>query len=171
MRHRVPQLLKNGGLYRHALCIYGRPKGAQRRRRPRRHSGAQFSLEQTPYNKVQRRFVHRAEGRGGHYTEAGRKQTDETIAYYLNNARIILEGLGKIGIKAYGGKNSPYVWLKTPNEMDSWDFFDKLMKEIGIVGTPGSGFGAAGQGYFRLTAFNTEEKTREAIERLSGLKL
>lgn len=105
------------------------------------------------------------------YTEAGRKQTDETIAYYLNNARIILEGLGKIGIKAYGGKNSPYVWLKTPNEMDSWDFFDKLMKEIGIVGTPGSGFGAAGQGYFRLTAFNTEEKTRGAIERLSGLKL
>lgn len=105
------------------------------------------------------------------YSETGKKQIEESIAYYLNNAGIILNGLRNIGITAYGGANSPYVWLKTPKNMDSWEFFDKMLKEVGIVGTPGSGFGVAGQGYFRLTAFNTEENTRTAIDRLAGLKL
>ena len=105
------------------------------------------------------------------YSETGQKKIEESIAYYLNNAGIILNGLRNIGITAYGGANSPYVWLKTPKNMDSWEFFDKMLKEVGIVGTPGSGFGVAGQGYFRLTAFNTEENTRTAIDRLAGLKL
>ena len=84
---------------------------------------------------------------------------------------IIRSGLEKIGIKAYGGVDSPYVWLKTPKGMDSWTFFDKLLRESNVVGTPGAGFGVAGEGYFRLTAFNTEENTRRAIERLADLKL
>lgn len=105
------------------------------------------------------------------YSEEGKKQVDETIDYYLNNAAIILQGLKDIGIKAFGGEFSPYIWLKTPNDMKSWDFFDKLLNEAEIVGTPGSGFGSAGEGYFRLTAFNTKENTLRAIERLSRLSL
>ncbi len=104
------------------------------------------------------------------YTAEGRQQVEETIAGYLANAKIILNGLKEIGVTAYGGANSPYVWLKTPGEMTSWDFFDKLLKEANVVGTPGSGFGSAGEGYFRLTAFNTKENTEKAIERLANLK-
>lgn len=104
------------------------------------------------------------------YTAEGKRQVNETIEGYLNNAQIILDGLKDIGITAYGGKNSPYVWLKTPGGMKSWDFFDKLLTEANVVGTPGSGFGSAGEGYFRLTAFNTKENTQRAIERLANLK-
>lgn len=103
------------------------------------------------------------------YTPEGKREVEEIIEFYLKNAKIILEGLAGIGIKAYGGVNSPYVWLRTPGGMDSWEFFDKLLFEANVVGTPGSGFGAAGQGYFRLTAFNTEENTRRAMERMAKL--
>lgn len=103
------------------------------------------------------------------YSPEGKQQIEETIAYYLNNAKIILDGLKEIGITAYGGINSPYVWLKTPGGLDSWTFFDRLLHEANVVGTPGAGFGAAGEGYFRLTAFNTEENTRRAVERLAKL--
>ncbi|MGI6450376.1 MAG: LL-diaminopimelate aminotransferase [Desulfitobacteriia bacterium] len=100
------------------------------------------------------------------FSEEGQKQVKETIAYYLENARIIKEGLEKAGFKVFGGVNAPYIWLKTPQNMPSWDFFDKLMQEAHVVGTPGAGFGASGEGYFRLTAFNTRENTLEAIERI-----
>lgn len=103
------------------------------------------------------------------YTKEGQKQVKDNIAYYLENAKIILEGLKEIGIKAYGGKNSPYIWLKTPKQYTSWEFFDILLKETGIIGTPGVGFGQNGEGYFRLTAFNTRNKTKEAIERMKKL--
>lgn len=105
------------------------------------------------------------------YSPEGRRQVEEVIAYYLNNAKIILDGLKKAGIEAYGGVNSPYIWLKTPGNLNSWDFFDLLLGQANVVGTPGSGFGRAGEGYFRLTAFNTTENTQRAIERFSGLKL
>ena len=100
------------------------------------------------------------------YTADGKKQVEDTIKGYLENAAIIKSGLAEIGITSYGGVNSPYVWLKTPDGMTSWDFFDKLLKEANVVGTPGSGFGSAGEGYFRLTAFNSHEKTAEAVERM-----
>lgn len=103
------------------------------------------------------------------YTDEGKEQVDETIAFYLNNARMIREGLIALGIDAYGGISSPYIWLKTPNGLDSWAFFDKLLQEAHIVGTPGSGFGSAGNGYFRLTGFNTRENTQTAIERLGNM--
>jgi LL-diaminopimelate aminotransferase len=99
------------------------------------------------------------------YSEEGQKQVKATIDYYMNNARIIRDGLVSIGIQVFGGINAPYIWLKTPNGMDSWAFFDKLLSEANIVGTPGVGFGPSGQGYFRLTAFGTRESTEEAIER------
>ena len=105
------------------------------------------------------------------YTPEGAAEVREVIDSYLVNAGIIKDGLNSIGIKAYGGVNSPYVWLKTPHGMDSWEFFDRLLGDVQIVGTPGSGFGKCGQGYFRLTAFNTKENTQKAIERLSDLKL
>ena len=104
------------------------------------------------------------------YTEEGKAQVKETIAYYMENASLIREGLKAAGIEAYGGVNAPYIWLKTPNNMPSWDFFDKLLTEVNIVGTPGAGFGPCGEGYFRLTAFGDRENTLRAVERIKTLK-
>lgn len=104
------------------------------------------------------------------YSEEGKAQIKDTIDFYLGNARIILDGLSAIGVECFGGINSPYVWLKTPEGMPSWDFFDKLLGEANVAGTPGAGFGSAGEGYFRLTAFNTRENTEKAVERFKALK-
>lgn len=100
------------------------------------------------------------------YSEEGKKQVKATIDYYLNNAKVIKNGLEAAGFTTYGGENSPYVWLKTPDGMTSWDFFDMLLNKVQVVGTPGSGFGPAGEGYFRLTAFGSAENTVRAIERI-----
>lgn len=99
------------------------------------------------------------------YSPEGKSQVQATIAFYLENARLIREGLQKLGISVYGGVNAPYVWLKTPGGMSSWDFFDKLLTNAHLVGTPGSGFGASGEGYFRLSAFNSRANVEEAVER------
>lgn len=103
------------------------------------------------------------------YTEEGKKQTKEQIAYYMKNAKIIREGLEDAGYTVSGGVNAPYIWLKTPDAMTSWEFFDYLLKEANVVGTPGAGFGPSGEGYFRLTAFGTYENTLEAMERIKKL--
>ncbi|MEM9703762.1 MAG: aminotransferase class I/II-fold pyridoxal phosphate-dependent enzyme, partial [Planctomycetota bacterium] len=100
------------------------------------------------------------------YTEAGQKQTGELIAYYMENARLIRDGLTALGIEVHGGVNAPYVWLKTPGTNDSWAYFDRLLNDAGVVGTPGAGFGAAGEGYFRLSAFNSRENVTAALERI-----
>lgn len=100
------------------------------------------------------------------YSDEGRKQVEQTIEYYRNNAKVIANGLKECGFKVWGAVNSPYVWLKVPQGMTSWDFFDKLLNEVQIVGTPGSGFGPGGEGYFRLTGFGSAEKTLEAVERI-----
>lgn len=100
------------------------------------------------------------------FSPEGQKQIRENIAYYQENAKILMNGLDRCGIKYFGGKNSPYIWLKCPGGMGSWEFFDKLLKEANVVGTPGEGFGENGKGYFRLTSFSTHEKTAEAMERL-----
>ncbi|WP_444660041.1 LL-diaminopimelate aminotransferase [Caproiciproducens sp. R2] len=100
------------------------------------------------------------------FSEKGRREVRENIAYYLKNARIIVDGLQKAGFEVYGGVNSPYVWLKTPDGLTSWEFFDLLLEKTGVVGTPGSGFGVGGEGYFRLTSFNTKENTEKAVERI-----
>lgn len=101
------------------------------------------------------------------YTEEGQKQIKENIEYYRENARIIREGLERAGYTVYGGINAPYIWLKVPDGVTSWEFFDKLLEEKNIVGTPGSGFGPSGEGYFRLTAFGSRESTIEAMERIN----
>jgi LL-diaminopimelate aminotransferase len=105
------------------------------------------------------------------YTPAGQQQIKEVIQFYMTNARIIREGLQKLGFTVYGGVNAPYIWLKTPGTLSSWEFFDKLLHEVQVVGTPGSGFGPSGEGYFRLTAFGSRECTEQAMERIKGLKL
>lgn len=106
------------------------------------------------------------------YSPEGKKQIQEQIGYYLENARLIREKLGALGIKVYGGVNAPYIWLKTPGNLDSWAFFDKLLNETQVVGTPGAGFGPSGEGYFRLSAFGIREKIVEALERIrTQLKL
>ena len=103
------------------------------------------------------------------YTDEGRKEVEEQIAYYMTNAKIILEGLKEAGYTVFGGVNAPYIWLKAPNNMTSWEFFDHLLDKANVVGTPGSGFGPSGEHYFRLTAFGNREKTIEAIERIKKL--
>ncbi|MCI6164480.1 MAG: LL-diaminopimelate aminotransferase [Lachnospira sp.] len=103
------------------------------------------------------------------YSSEGQKQTGEQIAYYMNNAKTILEGLKSAGYTVSGGVNAPYIWLKTPDKMTSWEFFDYLLEKANVVGTPGSGFGPSGEGYFRLTAFGSYENTVRAIERIKAL--
>lgn len=103
------------------------------------------------------------------YTPEGQKQTKEQIAYYMNNAKVIREGLAAAGYSVSGGINAPYIWLRTPGHMTSWEFFDYLLETAHIVGTPGSGFGPSGEGYFRLTAFGTYENSVEAMKRIQEL--
>jgi LL-diaminopimelate aminotransferase len=103
------------------------------------------------------------------YSPAGRQQVKRTIDFYLANAKLIREGLQQADIKVYGGVNAPYVWLQTPNNMPSWDFFDALLRKAHLVGTPGSGFGASGEGYFRLSAFNSRANIEEAVARFRRL--
>ena len=100
------------------------------------------------------------------YSEEGQKQIKENIEYYMNNAKIIKEGLQEAGYTVYGGINAPYIWLKVTEGLTSWEFFDKLLNKANVVGTPGVGFGPSGEGYFRLTAFGTKENTMEAIRRI-----
>ena len=103
------------------------------------------------------------------YSEEGKAQLKNQVACYMDNARVIYEGLKKAGYEVYGGVNAPYIWLKAPEGMSSWDFFDWLLEHANVVGTPGSGFGPSGEGYFRLTAFGTYENTMEAMERIRRL--
>lgn len=105
------------------------------------------------------------------YSEAGYKQIREAIAYYKENARIIREGLEAIGLTVFGGIDAPYIWLKVPTGMTSWEFFDLLLEKVHIVSTPGAGFGPCGEGYLRLTAFGSRENTLRAIERIKTLKI
>lgn len=100
------------------------------------------------------------------YSEAGQREVKAHVEYYLENARIIREGLLSAGFEAYGGVNSPYVWMKTPDGVGSWEFFDALLEGCAVVGTPGAGFGAEGEGYFRLTSFGSRENTKRALSRI-----
>ena len=103
------------------------------------------------------------------YTEQGQKEVQEVIAYYMENARIMRESLSEAGYTVFGGVNAPYIWVKTQNGMKSWDFFDKVLNEANVVGTPGSGFGPAGEGYFRFSAFADRASVIEAMERIKKL--
>lgn len=101
------------------------------------------------------------------YSEEGKSQIKQLINFYLENAKIICDRLTAAGLQVYGGVNAPYVWVKTPNNLSSWDFFDKLLHNTNVVGTPGSGFGAAGEGYFRISAFNSRKNVEEAMKRIT----
>ena len=105
------------------------------------------------------------------YTEEGKKQIRQQVAYYLENARYIYDGLKEAGFEVYGGVNAPYIWLRTPGNMTSWEFFDYLLENVNVVGTPGSGFGPHGEHYFRLTAFGSRENTIEAVDRIKTAEL
>ena len=138
----IPKELVRGGVALHSLWA---------RRHGTKYNGAPYIIQ-----------------RAGEavYTEKGEEQIKKQIAYYMRNANVILEGLKNIGFKVSGGVNAPYIWLKTPDQMTSWQFFDFLLEKANVVGTPGSGFGPGGEGYFRLTGFGTYENTVEAIERI-----
>ncbi|MFI3238996.1 MAG: LL-diaminopimelate aminotransferase [Bacteroidales bacterium] len=105
------------------------------------------------------------------YTEEGQKQIKDNIAYYMKNAKTIMEALRYAGFRVYGGVNAPYIWLEVPKGMTSWNFFDKLLRECQIIGTPGVGFGPAGEGYFRLTSFASAENVEKAMERIKAWKI
>lgn len=141
----VPKDIKSNGVTLHSLWA---------RRHGTKYNGAPYIIQ-----------------RAGEavYSEAGKAQLKQQVAYYMNNAKVILEGLKKAGYEVYGGVNAPYIWLKTLNQMTSWEFFDYLLENANVVGTPGSGFGPSGEGYFRLTAFGNYENTVEAVERIIKL--
>jgi LL-diaminopimelate aminotransferase len=103
------------------------------------------------------------------YSDAGKAELKQQVAYYMNNAKTIRAGLSEAGYEVYGGTNAPYIWLKTPKQMTSWEFFDYLLEQANVVGTPGSGFGPSGEGYFRLTAFGNYENTVKSLERIKAL--
>jgi LL-diaminopimelate aminotransferase len=103
------------------------------------------------------------------YSPEGQAQIKALVGFYLDNAKIIREKLSAAGLAVYGGVNAPYVWVKTPNDLSSWEFFDKLLQTVNVVGTPGSGFGAAGEGYFRISAFNSRENVEEAMQRITKM--
>ena len=107
-------------------------------------------------------------GAAAAYSAEGREQMKSLVKFYMTNAQLLIDGLQSVGITVYGGKHAPYVWLKTPNNLSSWDFFDLLLEKGHLVGTPGSGFGAAGEGYFRLSAFNSRANVETAIERFKS---
>ena len=141
----IPKDLKCGGVSLHALWA---------RRHGTKYNGAPYIVQ-----------------RAGEavYSPEGQAQLKAQVAYYMNNAKTILEGLKSAGYTVSGGVNAPYIWLKTPEGMDSWAFFDYLLENAGVVGTPGSGFGPSGEGYFRLTAFGSYENTVAALERIQKL--
>lgn len=141
----IPKELKCGDVSLHALWA---------RRHGTKYNGAPYIIQ-----------------RAGEavYTPEGKAQLKEQIAYYMKNAKVIYEGLKDMGYTVSGGVNAPYIWLKTPDNMTSWEFFDYLLEKANVVGTPGSGFGPSGEGYFRLTAFGTYENTVAAIERMKKL--
>ena len=141
----VPQDLKSDGVSLHSLWA---------RRHGTKYNGAPYIIQ-----------------RAGEavYSDEGKAQLKQQVAYYMNNAKVIYEGLKDAGYTVSGGVNAPYIWLKTPDHMTSWEFFDYLLNNASVVGTPGSGFGPSGEGYFRLTAFGTYENTVEAINRIKAL--
>ncbi len=141
----IPKSLERGGSSLHAMWA---------RRHSTKYNGAPYIIQ-----------------RAGEavYSPEGRAQTKEQVAYYMRNAKLISEKLTEAGFTLTGGKNAPYIWMKTPGGLSSWDFFDLLLEKAQVVGTPGSGFGACGEGYFRLTAFGGYENTLEAVERMIGV--
>ena len=141
----VPKELKCGGVSLHDLWA---------RRHGTKYNGAPYIVQKAG---------------AAVYTKEGRAQIKNQISYYMENASMILEGLKQAGYQVYGGVNAPYIWLKTPGRMSSWEFFDELLKNANVVGTPGSGFGPHGEGYFRLTAFGTHENTKKALERIARM--
>ena len=126
-------------------------------------NGLWFRRQSTKFNGVP--YIIQ-KGAAAVYTEEGQAQVRALVDHYMENARIIRDGLEAAGLTVYGGRNAPYIWLKTPRGLSSWDFFDKLLNEAHVVGTPGSGFGPTGEGYFRLTGFGSRAQTQEAIERI-----
>lgn len=141
----VPKDLKTGDVMLHSLWA---------RRHGTKYNGAPYIIQ-----------------RAGEavYSPEGQAQLKEQVAYYMKNARVIYEGLKESGYTVTGGVNAPYIWMKTPDNLTSWEFFDRLLEQAHVVGTPGSGFGPSGEGYFRLTAFGTYENTVEAVERIKKL--
>ncbi len=141
----IPKELKAGGVSLHPLWA---------RRHGTKYNGAPYIVQKAGE---------------AVYSPEGKAQLKKQVAYYMNNAKVISEGLKSAGYTVSGGVNAPYIWLKTPEKMTSWEFFDYLLEKANVVGTPGSGFGPSGEGYFRLTAFGSYENTAEAVERMKAL--
>ncbi len=141
----VPKALERGGLSANKMWL---------RRQTTKFNGVPYIVQR---------------GAAAVFTPEGRRQIEENINYYKNNAKIIADGLKELGIWFTGGQNSPYIWLRCPDGMKSWEFFDYLLENAQVVGTPGAGFGVNGEGYFRLTAFGSREVTAEAVERIKTL--
>lgn len=141
----VPKALIRGGQSLHAMWA---------RRQSTKFNGVPYIIQR---------------GAAAVFTSEGQSETKASIQYYMENARVIREGLTRAGLEVYGGMNAPYIWCRTPDSIPSWDFFDKLLKEAGVAATPGAGFGPSGEGYIRLTAFGDAEATRQAVAKVAAV--
>lgn len=170
MRDRVLLPLQNGRLHRHPLRLHRGAQGADDAAPP---DGETLSLNRmwlrrqtTKFNGVSY-IIQR--GAAAVFSDEGVRQSREMVGYYKANARLIADTLSELGIRYFGGIHSPYIWMECPNGMKSWEFFDYLLENAAVVGTPGAGFGVNGEGYFRLTGFSSREQTAEAMERFKTI--
>src|SRR5665647_3326418 len=166
MCNRILKLFEKCWVYRYTMCIYNCPKGVDSKRRRQRENYLKFIVEQKTDYQIQWCPLYNTRAAAAIYTEQGQKEVKDLVSYYIDNARIIREGLTKAGFQISGGINAPYIWLKTIDGLSSWEFFDLMLSKVNVVGTPGVGFGPSGEGYFRLTSFGSKEKTIEAVQRI-----
>jgi len=171
MCHRVPLLSKNAGFTGTRCALTVVPRGLMgvgadgqevelwslwNRRQSTKFNGVSYIVQR---------------GAEAVYSSEGQAQVKELVNFYMENAAILRRDLSRAGLRVFGGEQAPYVWIQTPEGVDSWSFFDRLLSEAHVVGTPGSGFGAAGEGYFRLSAFNSRANVAEAMERIAQSSL
>ena len=165
-RDRVPQLLKSAGFTGLRLAYTVVPKEMRGRSAGRHGPEPQPALGATHRDQVQRAAYIVQKAAAATYSPDGQKQVRALVDSYMENARTIAAGLTEAGFTVYGGRNAPYIWIRIPAGISSWDFFDQMLAEAHVVGAPGGGFGPSGEGYFRLTAFGSREKTEEAVSRI-----
>ena len=163
MRHRVPQLLEDCRIHGSTLWLHRCAERTHCRHAGRRTHPAEQALEPPPIYQVQRHQLHHPASGGSHLHTGG---TAADKGNDMDNARTMKQGLEAAGLKVYGGVNAPYIWLKTPDGTSSWRFFEQMLYEANVVGTPGVGFGPSGEGYIRLTAFGKHEDCVEAMKRI-----
>ena len=171
MRDRIPQFFQERRFHRRALRIYRDAEIAARANGERPTIAASSALAAALEHQIQQRCIIRCNAVPKRCIHAeGRKQVRALIDHYMGNAKLLRNAAADAGLEAFGGVNAPYIWVKTPEGLTSWQMFDRMLRELNVVITPGAGFGAQGEGYFRISAFNSRENAEEVARRLKSLR-